>query len=75
MRGGTVDAVRDEMVPGGELDRLLRSDEEARRRWLDHHQPTPQEANWWLHLLLLTDERWEHRLAERTAWAQLTVFR
>jgi hypothetical protein len=74
VRGGTVGAVRDEMIPGGELDRLLRSDEEARRRWLDHRQPTPQEANWWLHLLLLINARWEHRPAERPAWAQLTIW-
>jgi len=63
VRGGTVGAVRDEMIPAGELDQLLRSDEDARRRWLDHRQPTPPEANWWLYLLLLIDERREHRPA------------
>jgi hypothetical protein len=74
LRGGTVGAVRDEMGPGGELDQLLRSDEDARRRWLDHRQPTRPEANWWLYLLLLIDERWEHRPAERPAWAQLKIW-
>jgi hypothetical protein len=62
------------MVPGGELDQLLRSDEDARRQWLDDRQPMPQEANWWLHLLLLIDERWEDRPAERPAWAQLKIW-
>src|SRR4051812_4716100 len=74
MRGGTVGAVRDAMVPGGELDHLLRSDEDARRRWLDHRQPTLSEANWWLYLLVLIDERWEHRPTERPAWAQLKIW-
>jgi hypothetical protein len=72
--GVTVGEVRDEMVPGGELDLLLRLDEDARRRWLDHRQPTPPHANWWLYLLLLIDERWEHRPAERPAWVQLKVW-
>lgn len=71
--GVTVGGVRDEMVRGGELDQLLRSDEDARRRWLDRRQPAPPEANWWLYLLLLIDERWAHRPAERPAWAQLKI--
>jgi hypothetical protein len=62
------------MVPGGELDQLLRSDEDVRRRWLDDRQPVPPEANWWLHLLLLIDERWERRPAQRPAWAQLKMW-
>jgi hypothetical protein len=74
VHGGTVGAVGDEMITGGDLDQLLRSGEDARRRWLDHRQPGPPEANWWLYLLLLIDERWEHRPAERPAWAQLKIW-
>mgnify|MGYP006209242703 CR=1 FL=1 len=51
----------------GWLLEILRSDEGERRRWLDHRQPTRPEANWWLYLLLLIDERWKHRPAERPA--------
>ena len=73
-RGGTVGEVQDEIAPGGELDQLLRAGEDARRQWLDHRQPTRPSANWWLHLLLLTDERWEHRPTERPAWTQLKIW-
>ena len=67
--GVTVDQVRDEAIPSRELDQLLRSDEDARRRWLDHRQPAPPAPNWWLQLLLLIDQRWQSRPAERAAWA------
>ncbi|OJF15419.1 hypothetical protein [Couchioplanes caeruleus] len=66
--------MRDEVVASGELDQLLRSDEDGRLRWLDHRQPGPPDANWWLHLLLLIDERWEERPAGRPAWAQLKIW-
>ncbi len=66
--------MRDETVSGVELDRLLQSDEDARRRWLDRHQAVGEEPNWWLHLLLLIDERWENRAAERAAWTQLKIW-
>ena len=72
--GVTVGWVRDETVSGAELDRLLQSDEDARRRWLDRRQAVGEEPNWWLHLLLLIDERWENRAAERAAWTQLKIW-
>jgi hypothetical protein len=72
--GVTVGQVRDEMVAGEELDQLLRSDEDARRQWLDHRQPAPSEVNWWLHLLLLIDKRWDRRPSERAAWTRLTIW-
>ncbi|GAA0461799.1 hypothetical protein Ade02nite_16410 [Paractinoplanes deccanensis] len=62
------------MIAGDELDQLLGCDEEGRRRWLDRRQPAPPEANWWLQLLLLIDERWEHRVAERREWARLEIW-
>jgi hypothetical protein len=72
--GVTVCEVRDEEIPRGELNQLLRSDEDAHRRWLDRRQPAPPAPNWWLYLLLLIDERWEIRPAERAAWAQLKIW-
>jgi len=72
--GVTVGGMRDEAISGGELDQLLRSDENARSRWLDRRCQLAPGANWWLHLLLLIDERWEHRPAERAAWAQLKIW-
>lgn len=62
------------MVLRADLDQLVGSDEEARRRWLDHCRPAPGAPNWWLQLLLLIDEQWEHQPAERAAWAQLKVW-
>ncbi|MEU4243312.1 hypothetical protein [Actinoplanes sp. NPDC026619] len=66
--------MRGEAVLGGELDQLLRSDDDARERWLDRREPAPTAPNWWLHLLLLIDERWESQPAERTGWAQLKIW-
>ena len=59
---------------GGDVDQLLRSDEPGRRRWLDRRKPVPPEANWWLHLLVLLEQRREQRPAERVAWVELTVW-
>ncbi|MBG0569251.1 hypothetical protein [Actinoplanes aureus] len=66
--------MRDETVLGVDLDRLLRSDDDGRRQWLERRQPVAPEPNWWLHLLLLIDERWESQPAERAAWAQLKIW-
>lgn len=66
--------MQDETVSGAELDQLLQLDEDARRRWLDRHQAVGEEPNWWLHLLLLIDERWENRAAERAAWTQVKTW-
>ncbi|MFD1370527.1 hypothetical protein [Actinoplanes sichuanensis] len=66
--------MRDEVVTYAELDRLLVSPEDARRRWLDQHQPALPEANWWLHLLLLVEARWDDRPAERPEWTRLTIW-
>jgi hypothetical protein len=66
--------MRDEKIGDEELDKLLRSGEDARRRWLDQRQPAPPEANWWLHLLLLIDARWADRPAERPAWTQFKIW-
>jgi hypothetical protein len=52
----------------------MRWDEDARRRWLDDRQPALSAPSWWLHLLLLIDERWENQPAEREAWAQLKIW-
>jgi hypothetical protein len=58
----------------GKIDQLLvRRGEDARRRWLNRRQAESQEPSWWLHLLLMIDERWELRPAERATWAQLKV--
>jgi len=66
--------VRGGIVRVEELDQLLRSDENARRRWLDGREPAPPAANWWLHLLLLIDERWSNQPAQRASWTQLKVW-
>ncbi|MFC7535377.1 hypothetical protein [Actinoplanes sp. GCM10030250] len=72
--GVTVGGVRNETVSGAELDRLLQSDENARRQWLDRRRAVGEEPNWWLHLLLLIDQRWDDRAAERAAWTQLKIW-
>ncbi|MCO8271095.1 hypothetical protein M1L60_10870 [Actinoplanes sp. TRM 88003] len=59
--------MRDETVDGGELEQLLQGDQHARRRWLDRR---PQDANWWLYLLLLI----EAEEAQHPEWAELTVW-
>ncbi|GAA2717069.1 hypothetical protein [Actinoplanes palleronii] len=74
VRGVTVGEVHGATVLDGELDQLLRSDEDTRRRWLDDRQPVPPEPNWWLHLLLVVDGRGDRRPAERPAWAQLKIW-
>ena len=53
---------------------MLRSDEDARLRWLDDHQPAPPAVNWWLYLLLLIDGRREGRPAEQVMCSQLKIW-
>ena len=40
----------------------------------NRRQAVGEVSNWWLHLLLLIDERWENRATERAAWTQLKIW-
>ncbi|WP_406043242.1 hypothetical protein OG799_04115 [Micromonospora sp. NBC_00898] len=67
--GGQRQAVKDGLV------HLLQLDEHQRRQWLDRRQPAPrQRANWWMYLLLITDQRLGGQSHRRADWAELKLW-
>jgi hypothetical protein len=57
-----------------ELDELLALNDGTREQRLDLRQQALPEANWWLHLLTLLDQRCAHQSAKLVAWAQLKIW-
>lgn len=67
--GGRRQAVEDGLVD------LLRLDEHGRGRWLDRRQPAPTErANWWLYLLLVSDQHLDEQSSRQADWAELKLW-
>jgi hypothetical protein len=62
------------VIGDGDLVRLLHLDEPGRKDWLDDNEPARQDVNWWLHVLLVIDQRVDDQRGEPADWAKLRVW-